>query len=334
MKIEQIAKNSYHEYGKVGYAELNSGRFVAESGSDVKAIVAKSNDAAVENKDLEKGIRSAYTTVDGASFSGVQPGKVNNADLPDIQHDAEAEFLSKYIVNGSYYLSLTDIIERVPAIQGVGYNFTEGEYNIEVLKDVDDMGFDVGSNAKVNINLNGHTYNINSTVGSAGTTTNGIHPTKENSEITIRNGTIKSSVGKMIVNAYGKFKAENVKFDCSQMSLSHYGDNEFTGSNAIYNGLECCIFVCNDNGANRCNMELKDCEILMPSSSNKGVSVDGDLTLNNTRVDGYLSVNRGGVLKIGGSTMCTKTIQTYFEGDTLESAQEGEYTVYRNTTVA
>ncbi len=45
--IGAVADHSYHELGKVGFAQVSDGQYVAENGSDIKALYATSNDAII-----------------------------------------------------------------------------------------------------------------------------------------------------------------------------------------------------------------------------------------------------------------------------------------------
>ena len=49
VEINQCAMESYHEYGKVGYVEIENGHFVAENNSSVRALVATSENVKVDS---------------------------------------------------------------------------------------------------------------------------------------------------------------------------------------------------------------------------------------------------------------------------------------------
>ena len=326
--IKAVASNSYHENGKVGFVSIEKGRFVAEGTSEVKAIVStgESGEVVIE-KQSTATIVKAYATKTSTQTGNVTLEQISGTEgeiadsIAAIKEQAEIDHNPTYEVNGTYYKTLGDVIEKVPLINGNGYNFT-GEWEIKLLKDVTDCGFDVAKNGKLDLDLNNHTYTINTTVGSTGTTTNGIHPLN-GSTLNIKNGKINSSAGKMIVNAYGDFNAENVIFDCSKMSINNYGANY-----GEYAGLECGIFLSNQNSLGRCNMVLTNCQIIMPTNSVAGVCVDGNLTLNNTQVTGAISIDTNGILKMDSSSSASKGVRTYFASATKAESVEGSYTVY------
>ena len=91
---------------------------------------------------------------------------------------------------------------------------------IEILDDITANGFKTGESSDGNnnftIDFNGHTYTINKLVGSSGTETNGMQLLK-GSEVTLKNGTIKSNEAKILIQNY---------CDLTLMDMNLYGGNQ------------------------------------------------------------------------------------------------------------
>ena len=156
------------------------------------------------------------------------------------------------------------------------------------LSSADAKGEFIGSRGNLVIDFAGHTYTmLNPAVGSKGTETQAMHWGKSLASVEMKNGTFKVAENatevKMAMQNYVKFTAKDMEFDFSNITVCHYGANEFKGANAIYNGLEAPMF--NNNSGE--TMVLENCKLTMPKDSSKGISPDdGGLTLKNTIVDG------------------------------------------------
>lgn len=103
----------------------------------------------------------------------------------------------------NYYTSLNDAIQNAVA----------GD-TITLLSDVSAQGIVINKN--ITLDLGGHTYTIdNPTVGSAGTETNGLQllKTTDDNGITIKNGTIKSTKAKTLIQNYRDLTLDGVTLD-------------------------------------------------------------------------------------------------------------------------
>lgn len=95
---------------------------------------------------------------------------------------------------------------------------------ITLLDNVSEDGFVVDKN--LTLNLNGFTYNIEGTVGSAGTETNGLQLLK-GANVTIKNGTITSGTAQMLVQNYSNLTLDGVVLDGANLA----GNMPYTLSN-------------------------------------------------------------------------------------------------------
>lgn len=95
---------------------------------------------------------------------------------------------------------------------------------ITLLDNVSEDGFVVDKN--LTLNLNGFTYTIEGTVGSAGTETNGLQLLK-GANVTIKNGTITSGTAQMLVQNYSNLTLDGVVLDGANLA----GNMPYTLSN-------------------------------------------------------------------------------------------------------
>ena len=213
---------------------------------------------------------------------------------------------------------------------------------ITLLKD--SIGKGIGSKDKnaatyresLTIDFNGHTYTMNDpAVGSTGTESQAMHWGTSLGDVTLKNGTFKVAEGTKKVNMamqnYINFTAENMAFDFTTIPVYKYGENQYTGANAVYNGLESPLF----NNGNGGTMTLKNSTISMPESSGKGISNDGnEITIDSCTINGAVvmeSANK--VVKVKNSVI-TKGVSPYFNsGYTVKTSEKDGYSVYTNQTV-
>ena len=179
------------------------------------------------------------------------------------------------------------------------------------------------------IDFNNHTYTMNDpAVGSTGYETQAMHWGTSLGAVTMKNGTFNvvenpQSV-KMAMQNYINFTAENMTFDFTNIPVVHYGEDEFSGENVIYNGLEVPLF-----NNNKGEMLLKDCTVVMPVESNKGISADGtSVTFENTTIDGYVNIQEASSKLILKGNSKVKDVVPYFAKDSIKKATEGNDTIY------
>ncbi len=197
------------------------------------------------------------------------------------------------------------------------------------LESKDASGNAVGARGDITIDFDGHTYTVtNTSVGSTGTETQAMHWGRSIKSITMKNGkftTTQFDTLKMGMQNYVDFTAENMTFDMSNVLVVKFGENEFSGNNAIYNGKEVAIFN-NNKGA----MKLKKCTVTLPESSKMGMSADGDsVTLVETTVNGAVNMQDSTSKLIkDSSSKITKGVVAYFSEtyDISETTTDGSTT--------
>ena len=138
--------------------------------------------------------------------------------VANVIYNAEAREINVIRVNDKYFKNIKDAFEKVDSRFGVGY-LVSGDCVIEVLKDISDDGWAIASGSNVTVDFNGHTWDIDGTVGSSGTTTNGLQLLKD-STITFKNGTLTSSTAKKIIQNYANLTLENIFLDGSNLDVS------------------------------------------------------------------------------------------------------------------
>lgn len=90
---------------------------------------------------------------------------------------------------------------------------------ITLLRDAAGDGV-VVENKNITFDLGGYTYDIDGTVGSTGTETNGFQLLK-GSAVTFKNGTITSDKAKILIQNYSDLTLENVVLDGTHLDYSH-----------------------------------------------------------------------------------------------------------------
>ena len=107
---------------------------------------------------------------------------------------------------------------------------------IELLDDVEEDGFKAEDGNKFTIDFKGFTYTIDGTVGSTGTETNGMQLLK-GSDITLKNGTIKSNKAKILIQKYGTLKIDDMDLIggdvCQYVISNNNGTTTITGETNI-----------------------------------------------------------------------------------------------------
>ena len=266
-----------------------------------------------------------FTCACGESYKEKMPALGHSINDAGTCTRCNKEGLKAAKIGDVEYTSLAEAIEKA-----------ESGSTITLLCDSSGRGLGSADGAKKReglvIDFAGHTYTmVKDAVGSVGYETQAMHWGTSLGAVTMKNGTfnVAENAAKMAMQNYINFTAEDMKFDFSIMEVISYGETELSGANAIYNGLEVPLFNNNKN-----NMILKNCTVIMPEKSNKGISADGEsVTLENTRIDGYINLqDDASVLSVKGNTTF-KDVVAYFEGRTIAKTVVGENTVYKLATI-
>lgn len=140
------------------------------------------------------------------------------------------ENIHPIIVNGVAY---TELDKAVAAAK------TGEQTIIQLVEDMAGNGVKAINGQDIIIDLGGHTFDIDGqTVGSQGTTTNGMQLLK-GSKVTIKNGTIKSKKAKILIQNYCDLTLEDVVLDASESDVCNYvlsnnhGNVKILGSTSI-----------------------------------------------------------------------------------------------------
>ena len=191
--------------------------------------------------------------------------------------------------NGKFYATLQAAIDAATG-SGVTKITLLCDASGSGLESKDASGNAVGARGDITIDFGGHTYTVtNTSVGSTGTETQAMHWGRSIKSITMKNGkfaTTQFDTLKMGMQNYVDFTAEDMTFDMSNVDVVKFGANEFSGNNAIYNGKEVAIF-----NNNKGDMKLTKCTVILPVSSEMGMSADGgSVTLTETTVNGAVNM--------------------------------------------
>ena len=107
---------------------------------------------------------------------------------------------------------------------------------IVLLGDVEENGFKAEDGDEFTIDFNGFTYTIKGLVGSTGTETNGMQLLK-GSDITLKNGTIKSETAEILIQKYGTLKIDDMDLiggvNCQYVISNNNGTTTITGETNI-----------------------------------------------------------------------------------------------------
>ncbi len=118
-----------------------------------------------------------------------------------------------------------------PSLQAAVNAANEGDV-IKLLGDFTGDGVVVESGKEITIDFGGYTYDIDKTVGSAGTETNGMQ-LLQGSEVTLTNGTITSKTAKILIQNYSKLELDNIILDGTQSSGCRYTVSNNCGSMTV-----------------------------------------------------------------------------------------------------
>lgn len=123
-----------------------------------------------------------------------------------------------------------------PSLQAAVDDAGEGD-TIKLLGDFTGDGVVVESGKDITIDFGGHTYDIDKTVGSAGTETNGMQ-LLQGSKVTLTNGTITSKTAKILIQNYSELELNNIILDGTQSSGCLYTVSNNCGSMTVKGATE------------------------------------------------------------------------------------------------
>lgn len=317
-------------------------------GGSFKSAILYPNDATAHYWTFNKmdGTDTSFV-ITGGIFYKFNPAK-GGTENPDEDWVADGYCVSSEEVNGEIWYTVKNAVAEVG---GLYFAFLSEAINaakpgdiVTMLCDSNGMGLssaDVtskelkenpakkGERGDITVDFAGYTYTmLDPAVGSDGTETQAMHWGISLNSITMKNGTFRVAEGvkevAMAMQNYVGFTAENMTFDFTNIPVVSYGENEFSGDYAIYNGRECPLFN-NNAGA----MLLNGCTIKMPVNSTKGISADGDgVALKDTKVDGYVNLqdSNSKLMTIGSSSV--KGVVSYFGNGTVKKESSDGVTTY------
>ena len=126
--------------------------------------------------------------------------------------------------------------QTYPSLQKAVEAAGEGD-TIKLLGDFTGDGVVVESGKEITIDFGGHTYDINKTVGSSGTETNGMQ-LLQGSKVTLTNGTITSKTAKILIQNYSELELNNIILDGTQSSGCLYTVSNNCGSMTVKGDTE------------------------------------------------------------------------------------------------
>ena len=126
--------------------------------------------------------------------------------------------------------------QTYPSLQKAVDDANEGDV-IKLLGDFTGDGVVVKSGKEITIDFGGHTYDIDKTVGSSGTETNGMQ-LLQGSKVTLTNGTITSKTAKILIQNYSELELNNITLDGTQSSGCLYTVSNNCGSMTVKGDTE------------------------------------------------------------------------------------------------
>ena len=317
-------------------------------------IVYNKADVTLNDAEVSGGIKVGTTATDTAKLTitgGTYTGAItvgNEASLV-ITGGTFSSDPSAYVADG-YFVKSEDgkhtVIEAVAKIGGTNYSSlaeaikaaASGE-TVTLLKDASGAGLSSADGTQVResltVDFGGHTYTMeNPAVGSKGTETQAMHWGTSLGSVTLKNGKFQVAANAtqvaMAMQNYIDFTAEGMTLDFTNVPVVHYGKNEFTGANAIYNDKEVPMFNNNYDSvkAPKAQMTLKDCMVILPATSNFGGNISGTLKLDNTNFNGYLAFSDtdGTIIVSNGSTIKGDCVKDYFGNTLIITNDNGKWT--------
>lgn len=273
--VQKVDSSSYYEEGEAVFLKLSQGRAVVKEGASVGGIHVEANNVIVaveEDVELpvvtfdesvtsfyvqetnEKGEKQAQSTVSISGDEVTTAASEGETAVPaavatkvEASEEATAEeakektaevitpeFDSKYAasIGWNAYLTLED------AFNAVGQNET-----IKVLKDSSGNGIAVASGHNFTVDFQGHCYDIDATtVGSPNTQTNAFQLLKD-STLVFKNGTIKSSKAKMLMQNYANTTYDNMVLDGRELNIAATGAYTSSNNNGVVTIKDTVIYA-------------------------------------------------------------------------------------------
>lgn len=183
-------------------------------------------------------------------------------------------------------------------------------------------GIKIPSGKDITIDLGGHTYDVNgATVGSPNTETQAFQLLKD-SNITIKNGTIKSEVAKMLIQNYSNLTLDGVTLDGSNLS-----------------DTVPAYTLSNNNG----DVLIKDSEIIAPENGYAFdvcdfSSYDGaNVTVENSKINGLVEISNpnGGEMNsrlVSGGNTYAETGEYYQTGNEFKKYEKRSLEILADKT--
>lgn len=141
---EKLSVNSYHEFGSLAFAEISSGRVVAEAGSTINVAYVKSESAYVQEKDggvigaayaSSKAVKDASAASDGSNgakkaltFDESKNEEENQKIAAEAGNNAQINLMYVAKVNDNYYETLAQAFDVAVSLK---------DATVEILHDVD-----------------------------------------------------------------------------------------------------------------------------------------------------------------------------------------------------
>ena len=126
--------------------------------------------------------------------------------------------------------------ETYSSLQAAVDDANEGD-TINLLGNFTGDGVVVKSGKEIIIDFGGYTYDIDKTVGSAGTETNGMQ-LLQGSKVTLTNGTITSQTAKILIQNYSELVLDNIILDGTQSPNCLYTASNNCGSMTVKGNTE------------------------------------------------------------------------------------------------
>ncbi len=299
---------------------------------DGKETASFNNKSATVTTYIAEGLKNVDVIYEGASIKKAEDDITYNSGTGELIF--KTSHFSEFIVEADCVVAY--IPEENKAYETLSEAIDDAKTGASVimLRDASGKGLSSkdGTNTRnsLTIDFAGHTYTMmDPAVGSTGTETQAMHWGTSLGAITIKNGTFKvaedTSRVKMAMQNYINFTAENMTFDFSAIPVNKYGENEFKEGSGYeeFNGLEVPMFNNNRDGV----MYLKECSIIMPSESTKGISAGGKyVALENTAIDGYVCLLADTCQLFVSGTTKLKGVVAYFEGDKISCTEQADGT--------
>ena len=152
--VQSVGKNSYHEYGNVGFVNVVNGRVAVEKDAKVLTAYLAETTAKVDNNSgiIENAYAKAGVTNTGnVTVTEVPSGKT----IEDIKNEVDEKYNAVAIVNNNYYTSLETAFS---------YALSFNSATIEILNDINlaNKGWNpisIEKNKSLKIIGNGHSIN-------------------------------------------------------------------------------------------------------------------------------------------------------------------------------